>query len=170
MKSCHSRELVLVGTDGLLQRFLKHRRFHVSAVWVLQNIHKLIMSQYCLVMLCGNFNTNDLAFEPTFWCVYWPSSWACRCEFGLRPGRICVGVSGFSLWFPSYFHRCWSTGVHHVPGMSWSQKSGRNGGNTQIQCRNLSQCIHEWNIVLFTSRHISDSNNYKVVFKLRFYK
>lgn len=63
----------------------------------------------------------DLVSEPTVWCVYWPSSWACRCGSGPRPGRIYVGVSGLSLWLPSYFHQCWSTGGRHVPGMSCTE-------------------------------------------------
>lgn len=70
-----------------------------------------------------------LVFKPTYWCVYWPSSWACRCEFGLRPERICVGVSGPSLWFPSSCHRCWSTGVRRAPGTPWDQEHGRNRQN-----------------------------------------
>lgn len=35
-QSFRLREIVLLGTDGLLQRLLKHGRFHVSAVRVLQ--------------------------------------------------------------------------------------------------------------------------------------
>lgn len=126
IKSDHLRELVLFRTNCLLLRVFKHWRFHVPTVWVLQNIHKW-------------WRIPRVSSQPLSrsWCVYWPSSWACRCESGLHPGRICVGVSGLSLWPPSSFRRCWSTAEHHEPRTSWDQESGK-------ETEEMLWPLHQW--------------------------
>lgn len=88
---------MLIRTDGFLQCFLKDRRFHVPAVRVLQNIHKVTLSQCCLVMQCGNFNS------AVIWCLNAPSG----VLTDLLHEHVDVGlgcVQDVSVWVFQAFH------------------------------------------------------------------